>query len=181
MSDQRVETRVVIEAVSGEKDVGFQEYFVGHRHDIPVRRITLRGREEAEAAPGVLKAIADADGIVICPSNPIVSIGPILATGGIGEAVAARRDRAVAVSPIIAGRALKGPADRMMAELGHDPSVVGVARIWAPYAATLVIDSADVDRAWEVEAAGMHAVVTATVMSDPSISAALARTVLEQP
>ena len=98
-------------------------------------------------------------GIVICPSNPIVSIGPVLATGGIGAAVAARRDRVVAVSPIVAGKALKGPADRMLTELGHEASVVGVARLWAPFAATLVIDEADAGLADEVDAAGMRPVV----------------------
>jgi LPPG:FO 2-phospho-L-lactate transferase len=179
MSDQRVETRVVIDSGYGEEEIGFQEYFVGHRHEVPVTRVLLRGRDEAKAAPGVIEALSGAERIVICPSNPIVSIGPILATGGIGDAVAARRQRVVAVSPIIAGRALKGPADRMLAELGHDPSVVGVARLWAPYAATLVIDSQDADRVAGVEEAGMRAVVTPTIMSDPDTAAALARIVLE--
>lgn len=185
MSDQRVETRVVIDPGSGsgldEEEVGFQEYFVGRRHAIPVRRIVLKGVEEAKAAPGILESLAAADRIVICPSNPIVSIGPVLATGGIGEAVAARRERVVAVSPIIAGKALKGPADRMLTELGHEASVAGIARLWAPYAAALVIDSADAARAGDVEAAGMKAVVTGTVMSDPKTAGALARTVLAAP
>ena len=130
-------------------------------------------------APGVLDAIAGADCVVICPSNPIVSIGPVLATGGIGAAVAARRDRVVAVSPIVAGNALKGPADRMLAELGHEASVVGVARLWSPFAATLVIDEADAGLAEAVEAAGMRPVVAPTVMTGPAEAAALARTVLD--
>ena len=125
-----------------------------------------------------MEVIDEAEQIVICPSNPVVSIGPVLATGGIGEAVAARRDRVVAVSPIIAGRALKGPADRMLAELGHDSSVVGVARIWAPYASVLVIDDADAERADDVAAAGMRPVVAPTIMSGPAEAAALARVVL---
>jgi LPPG:FO 2-phospho-L-lactate transferase len=177
MSDQRVETRVQL-AEAG-REIGFQEYFVGLRHDVPVEGIRLAGVESAAAAPGVLDAIDAADRIVICPSNPIVSIGPVLATGGIGPAVAARRDRAVAISPIIAGKALKGPADRMLAELGHESSVAGVARLWGPYAATLVIDEADADRAAGVEAAGMRPVIAPTIMTGPAEAAALARTVLD--
>ena len=180
MSDDRVETRVVIvERDGAAREIGFQEYFVGLRHDVPVHAIRLAGAEAAGAAPGVLDAIAGADRLVICPSNPIVSIGPVLATGGIGAAVAARRDRVVAVSPIIAGKALKGPADRMLAELGHEASVVGVARLWAPYAATLVIDEADEPLAAGVAAAGMRPVVAPTVMTGPVEAAALARTVLD--
>jgi LPPG:FO 2-phospho-L-lactate transferase len=147
---------------------------------VPVKEIRLAGIDTARAAPGVIESIDGADQIVICPSNPIVSIGPVLATAGIGDAVARNRDRAVAVSPIIAGRALKGPADRMLSELGHDPSVVGVARMWSRYAATLVIDQADAARAGEVTDSGMRAVVTPTIMSDPDTAAALARTVLDQ-
>jgi LPPG:FO 2-phospho-L-lactate transferase len=181
MSDSRVETRVVITEPDGSSpEVGFQEYFVGRHHQVPVETVRLAGVETAEAAPGVLDAIAAAERLVICPSNPIVSIGPVLATGGIGAAVAARRDRVVAVSPIIAGRALKGPADRMLAELGHDPSVVGVARLWSPYAATLVIDPADAPLASAVGDTGMRPVVTPTVMSGPAEAAALARAVLDE-
>ncbi|MGH9116211.1 MAG: 2-phospho-L-lactate transferase [Acidimicrobiales bacterium] len=190
MTDDRVETRVVLagagrpadrpvgRAPAGDREVGFQEYFVGLRHDVPVRAVRLAGAQTAKAAPGVLEALAGAETVIICPSNPIVSIGPVLATGGIGEAVAARRDAVVAVSPIVAGKALKGPADRMLSELGHDASVAGVARLWAPYASTLVIDEADASLAPSVEAAGMRAVVTETVMASPERSAALARTVL---
>ena len=174
MSDQRIETRVAV----ADGEIGFQEYFVGRRHEVPVTAIRLAGVEKAEAAPGVLEAIAGADLVVICPSNPIVSIGPVLATGGIGEAVTDARGKCVAVSPIVAGRALKGPADRMLEELGHEPSVVGVARLWARYASTLVIDEADSDLAGDVEDAGMRAVVAPTVMTGPSEAAALARVVL---
>jgi LPPG:FO 2-phospho-L-lactate transferase len=180
MSDDPVETRVVVSDLDGVREIGFQDYFVKHRHDVPVKEVRLAGIESASAAPGVLPSIHEADQLVICPSNPIVSIAPVLATGGIGEAVAARRDRTVAVSPIIAGKALKGPADRMLAELGQDPSVVGIARMWAPYAAALVIDEADAGRADEVEASGMRAVVAPTVMTDPDKAAALARVVLSE-
>jgi LPPG:FO 2-phospho-L-lactate transferase len=180
MTDDRVETRIVIDDGSPDgREVGFQEYFVGARHDVPVRAVELVGISAARPAPGVIEAISSARAVVICPSNPLVSIGPVLAVPGIGSAVSARRPDTVAVSPIIAGRALKGPADRMLSELGHDPSVTGVARMWAPYAATLVIDEADRDRASEVEQAGMRPVVTSTVMSGPDQAAALARVVLD--
>jgi LPPG:FO 2-phospho-L-lactate transferase len=179
MSDRRVETRVVIAEPDGsDREVGFQEYFVGRRHDVPIRAIRLAGIEAAQAAPDVEPAITRAERIVICPSNPVVSIGPVLQTAGIGAAVASRRERTVAVSPIIAGKALKGPADRMLGELGHEASVVGVARLWAPYAATLVIDEADAALAGAVAAAGMRPVVAPTVMTGPTEAAALARIVL---
>jgi LPPG:FO 2-phospho-L-lactate transferase len=180
MSDSRIETRVVIAGPDGsDREVGFQEYFVGLRHDVAVRAVRLAGITTAAAAPGVEDAIAAADRVVICPSNPVVSIGPVLQTPGIGAAVMSQRDRVVAVSPIIAGKALKGPADRMLAELGLGASVVGVARLWAPYAATLVIDEADAALAGAVAAAGMRPVVVPTIMTGPPEAAALARAALD--
>jgi len=119
--------------------------------------------------------------VVIAPSNPIVSIEPVLVVPGVRDAVVARRSRVVAVSPIIDGAALKGPADRMLRELGHEPTVVGIARLYAPLAETLVIDEADRHLADAVEAEGMRAVVTPTVMAEPGAAAALARTVLAAP
>ncbi|HEX3540117.1 MAG TPA: 2-phospho-L-lactate transferase [Acidimicrobiales bacterium] len=173
MSDDPVETRVTVAGT----EIGFQEYFVGRRHQVAVEGVRFRGVEAARPAPGVLAAIAAAERVVICPSNPIVSIGPVLAVPGLAAAVAARRADTVAVSPIVGGRALKGPADRMLGELGHDVSVVGVARIYAAVASTLVIDHADADLAPAVEAEGMTCIVTATVMTGPAEAAALARTV----
>jgi LPPG:FO 2-phospho-L-lactate transferase len=175
VTDDPLETRVT---VAGEGEIGFQEYFVRRRHAVAVSAVRFDGATAAAPAPGVLEAIAGAERVVICPSNPIVSIGPILAVPGVRAAVAAARDRCVAVSPLVAGAALKGPADRLMAELGHEPSVVGVARLYAEVAATLVIDEADAALAPAVEAAGMRAVVTKTVMHGPAEAAALARTVL---
>src|SRR5579859_1531029 len=175
MSDDPVETRIT---VAGGAEIGFQEYFVGRRHEVAVEGVRFEGIDQARPAPGVLDAIAAADLVVICPSNPIVSIGPVIAVPGIRDAVAARRPDVVAVSPIVAGAALKGPADRMLTELGHLPSVVGVARLYAPFAATLVVDDADAGLASAVEDAGMRCVVAPTVMSGPAQAAALARTVL---
>lgn len=174
MSDDPVETRVT---VAGH-EIGFQEYFVGLRHDVPVEAIAFLGAGDARPGPGVVAAIEGAERLVICPSNPLVSIGPILAVPGIRHALAARRPDTIAVSPIIGGRALKGPADHMLTELGHEASVVGVARLYAPLASALVIDHADAALAGAVEAQGIRAIVTATVMSGPREAAALARTVI---
>ena len=175
MSDDRVETRVTVE---GEGELGFQEYFVGRRHSVPIIAVRFAGIETARPAPGVLEAVAAAERVVISPSNPVVSIGPVLAVPGIEQAVAARRDDVVAVSPIVAGSALKGPADRMLRELGHEATVVGVARLYAPLAGTLVIDESDAALAPAVEAEGVRCVVTSTVMRDADAAAALARAVL---
>ncbi|MCU1491267.1 MAG: 2-phospho-L-lactate transferase, partial [Acidimicrobiaceae bacterium] len=126
-------------------------------------------------APGVLEALASADALIVAPSNPIVSIGPILAVPGISEALSARRDRVVAISPIVGGRALKGPADRLLVELGGEASPVGVARALADHIGTLVIDEVDGHLAGAVEAEGVACVVAPTVMSAPGAAAELAR------
>ena len=172
MSDDRVSTRVTLADTGTE--VGFQHYFVGLQHAVPISGVRFDGAEQARPGPGVVDALAAAETIVIAPSNPIVSIGPILAVPGIADTVRERRKDTVAVSPIIAGRALKGPADRMLAELGHEPSVVGVARLYRDLAATLVIDAAAADRAAAVEAEGVRCIVTATGMRTPALAASLA-------
>ena len=175
MTDDVVATMVT---VPEEGEIGFQDYFVGRRHSVPVTGVRFDGVERSRPAPGVLEALASCDRIVIAPSNPVVSIGPVVAVPGVGERLRARRDDVVAVSPIVAGAALKGPADRMLTELGHEASVVGVARLYAPLAGTLVVDEADAGRAGEVEAAGMRCVVAPTVMHGPAEAAALARVTL---
>jgi LPPG:FO 2-phospho-L-lactate transferase len=175
MTDEPVETRVTVD---GEGEIGFQDYFVARGHSVTVTGLRFAGAERARPAPGVLDALADAERVIVCPSNPLVSIAPILAVPGIEEGLTKRRDSTVAISPIIAGAALKGPADRMLRELGHEPSVVGVARLYAAFAGTLVIDTADAGRADEVEAEGVRCVVAPTVMSGPAEAAALAQVVL---
>ena len=175
VTNDRMETRVT---VADEGEVGFQEYFVRRKHDVAVTEVRFAGADDARPAPGVLEAIESADAVVIAPSNPLVSIGPLLAVPGIRDSLVAVRDRVVAVSPIVGGAALKGPADRMLVELGHEASVTGVARLYADFAAALVIDTVDADAADDIAAAGMTPVVTNTIMSDPAISAALARTTL---
>ena len=159
-------------------EVAFQEYFVHLHHDVPVSAVRFEVGPDTGPGPAVLDALADAELVVVCPSNPVVSIGPILAVPGVPEALAARRPDIVAVSPIVAGAALKGPADRLLAELGFEPSVVGVARWYAPWVGTLVIDRADAGLAAAVEAEGVRCVVTDTVMATPERAAGLARAVL---
>jgi LPPG:FO 2-phospho-L-lactate transferase len=177
MSDDPVRTRLRL----ADREVSFQEYFVKLRHSVPVVHVSFAGADVARPAPSVLEAIAAAETIVIAPSNPVVSIGPILAVAGIAEALRARRERVVAVSPIVGGAAIKGPADRLLAELGGESSAAGVARWHAAHAGTLVIDDVDRELAPAVQAAGMRCVVTDTVMRAPDVAAALARTVLAAP
>jgi LPPG:FO 2-phospho-L-lactate transferase len=160
-------------------EVAFQDYFVRLHHDVPVRTVRFAGADDARPTPDVMEALAQAEQIVVCPSNPIVSIGPLLAIPGILTALVTRRQEITAVSPIVAGAALKGPAAHLMAELGTEPSVAGVARLYAPWAGTLVIDEADHDSARAVEAEGMRCVVAPTIMDSPERAAALARAVLD--
>jgi LPPG:FO 2-phospho-L-lactate transferase len=178
MSDDAVRTRITLR---DGPEVAFQEYFVRLRHDVAVSAVRFDGAPAASPAAGVLESIETAEVVVICPSNPIVSIGPILAVPGVGAALAARREQVVAVSPIVAGAAIKGPADRMLRELGHPSSVVGVSRLYARVAATLVIDEADAAQAGAVEACGLRCVVAPTVMHGAPEAAALARVVLGAP
>jgi LPPG:FO 2-phospho-L-lactate transferase len=176
MSNDPVETKLDVE---GEGEIAFQDYFVRLRHAVIVKKVRYAGAAGAAAAPGVLDALSTASRIIICPSNPILSIAPILAILSIESEVAARRNDVVAISPIVAGAALKGPADRLMVELGFEPTVVGVARLYARHAGTLVIDEADAGLASAVEAEGVRCVVAPTVMHGVPDAAALARTVLD--
>jgi LPPG:FO 2-phospho-L-lactate transferase len=175
VTEGRLRTMVT---VVDEGEIAFQEYFVRRHHDVAVTSVRFAGAGECVAGPGVLDALADADVVVIAPSNPIVSIGPLLAVPGVRDAVAARRESVVAVSPIVDGAALKGPADRMLVELGHEASVVGVARLYRDLAATLVIDLADAALAPAVEIEGMRCLVRPTIMNQPGVAVSLARAVL---
>jgi LPPG:FO 2-phospho-L-lactate transferase len=159
-------------------EISFQEYFVQRHHSVPISNVRFEGAENSKPAPGVLDAIESADLIVIAPSNPLVSIAPVLAVPGIRDALVRRRKNVIAVSPIIAGAALKGPADRMLAELGHDASVLGVAALYNEFVSTLVIDTADDSLKSAVESFGLNCIVTETIMSKPGVSESLARTVL---
>jgi LPPG:FO 2-phospho-L-lactate transferase len=175
MSDDAVRTMIT---VVDEGEIGFQDYFVRRRHDVEVTAVRFAGADEARPGPAVLDVLAGAGRVVIAPSNPLISIGPVLAVPGIRDSLAARRSDTVAVSPIVAGATVKGPADRLMRELGHDASVVGVARLYADVASRLVIDEADADLAGAVAAEGIEPVVAPTLMHGPPEAAALARVAL---
>ncbi len=176
MTDDVVTTMVTLADEGVE--VPFQEYFVQRRHSVPVSAVRFAGAAAAALTPGARAALEKAEAVVVAPSNPLVSIGPIRALAGVNEILAARRETVVAISPIVGGAALKGPADRMLVELGHEASVVGVARLYAPIASALVIDPADEELAAAVEAEGMRAVVQPSVMAVPGVAAALARATL---
>ena len=159
----------------------FQEYFVHRRQAPDVRELRFAGIDAAAPTPEVREALATADVMVVCPSNPLVSVGPILEVPGMRpelDAARARHVPMVAVSPIVGGRALKGPADRMLASLGHEASAVGVARLYAGVVDAFVLDTIDAALAREVEALGLRAVVTDTIMTDDASRARRAAEVL---
>ena len=176
MTEGRFRTMI---GLAGSRDVvPFQDFFVRLQHGVPIESISFE-QHGCELNPAARAAIERSDVVVIAPSNPLVSIGPIRALPGVDPLLAARRESVVAVSPIVGGHALKGPADRMMAELGIEPSVAGVARLYAPIAATLVVDTVDAELAADVEAAGMRCVVTPTVMTTPHAARSLALACLD--
>lgn len=177
MCDEPVATMVDVVLNSGSVTVPFQDYFVRHRHSVPVSGVTFIGSERA--TPTFLDLLDRADAVIVAPSNPIVSLGPIRALPGVDEALRRNRRRTVAISPIVAGAALKGPADRMLRELGHEASVVGVARLYAEIASTLVIDESDRALLGAVTEAGTNCLVTSTIMSDVETTTRLATTVLD--
>lgn len=174
VTDDRLATRLT----TADGELAFQEYFVREQHGVPVTGVRFDGADVAVPAPGVLAAIETADAVVIAPSNPIVSIGPLLAVPGVRDAVADRRGSTVAVSPIVGGKALKGPADRLLTELGHESSALGIARLYRDLASVLVVDEQDADLAPDIEALGMRCVVTPTIMSRPGVTESLAREVV---
>ncbi|HEY7392495.1 MAG TPA: 2-phospho-L-lactate transferase [Bryobacteraceae bacterium] len=175
MSDERVRTRICTS--SGELE--FQTYFVKRRARDTVAGVRFEGADEADPAPGVLDAIAAAEAIIVCPSNPFISIGPILAVAGIREALRQRRERIAAISPIVGGRALKGPAAHMMKSMKMRSAAAVVAQLYADFAGVFVLDEADRKQAEEVESLGIRPVVTNTIMSGLQERKALGRTIAE--
>jgi LPPG:FO 2-phospho-L-lactate transferase len=178
MTDAPVRTRITARTTNGVEELRMQEWFVRERTEPPVVSVRFDGATEAAPASGVLAAIAHAETVVVCPSNPVISIGPILAVPGVRDALVRRRDRVVAVTPIIGGKPVKGPADRLMAPLGIDVSCVGIAQAYRDFCSVLVIDEVDRERAPEVEERGVRAVVTDTLMRDARVAAALAQRTL---
>jgi len=175
MSDQPVPT--MIETSQGR--LHFQEYLVQRRAEPTVQAISFDGIELAHAAPGVLEGLERASSIVICPSNPLISIGPILAVPGVREALRRRRTRVVAVCPIVGGKSLKGPSDQMLAQLGHDVSALGVARVYQDICGTIVIDPVDSAQSSAIESLGMEVVIHPTVMRNVEDKELLARRVVQ--
>jgi len=175
MSDQPVSTRIL----GPDGWLTFQEYFVREKTQVEVRQVDYAGAAEARPAPGVLPAIAAADAVIVCPSNPITSIGPILAVPGIVQALEATPARVLAVSPIVGGAAVSGPAGRLMAARGLEVSALGVAAAYAPWLDMLTIDTMDAGLAARLEASGVCPVVAETIMRGRDGEVALARRVLE--
>jgi LPPG:FO 2-phospho-L-lactate transferase len=173
VTDNRL--RTIVSTDDGE--FPFQEYFVRRRTEDDVRAVRFEGADVARPAPGIIDAIRDADVVAVAPSNPIVSIGPILAVPGVREALRETRATVVGVSPIIGGKTVKGPADRMMASLGMTPTCVGVAKQYAEFLDVLVIDEEDRALADNVQAVGVRAVVADTIMRGPEEKRALAEKV----
>jgi LPPG:FO 2-phospho-L-lactate transferase len=174
VSDDRIRTMVETDAGT----LAFQEYFVKRRTEDDVRAVRFDGAERARPAPGVIDAIRDADAVLIAPSNPVVSIGPLLAVAGVRDALRETRAKVAGVSPIIGGKTIKGPADRMMATLGMTPTCAGVAEAYADFLDVLVIDEEDRDQAAAVEATGVRAVVAQTIMRGPAEKRSLAEVTL---
>jgi LPPG:FO 2-phospho-L-lactate transferase len=174
MSDSPVPT--IID--SNEGPLYFQEYLVKRRAEPVVRGIRFAKVESALPAPGVLEAIRDADRMLICPSNPLISIGPILAVPGIRDELRANKQKVFAVCPIVGGKSLKGPSDKMLAQLGHDPTALGVAKLYADFTGTFIIDPADKSQSAAISALGMQVAVLHTIMKTRAHKRKLARALL---
>src|SRR6266581_1734290 len=175
MSDQPVRTRVL----GPDGWLGFQEYFVREKTQVEVRAVEYAGAPEARPAPGLVEAIGGADAVLVCPSNPVTSVGPILAVPGIVEALHGTRAPVLAISPIVGGRAVSGPAGRLMAARGLPVSALGIAQGYAPWLDILIIDDEDAALAPSIEAAGARPVVASTLMTGRVEEMRLARRILE--
>lgn len=173
MTDDPVATRI---HTTDGRDLHFQEWWVGERAQPDVARVVLDGAERASPAPGVLEAIAGAEAVVVCPSNPVVSIGTILAVPGVREAL--RERPVVGVSPIVGGRVVRGMADRLLPAVGAETSATGVARLYRDFLDAWVIDEADRSVAEDLRGRGLRVAVTDTIMRTPAVAAGLAREAL---
>ena len=174
MSDSRVETR--IHTPAGE--LSFEEYFVQRWYQDPVNSVRFAGASDAEPAPGVLDAIISADAVLIAPSNPITSIGPILAVPGIREALLRARGKIAAISPIVGNRPVAGPAGILMAAQGFPSSIAGVAQAYEDFLDILICDTRDARAAETLRSNGLRVQCTQTIMRSAEDKAALAREVL---
>lgn len=171
MTNEQVRTKIG----SANAFLDFQTYFVKRGTRDRINEIFFDGSDVAKPAPGVIKAIREADGIVICPSNPFLSIAPILSISGIKEEILSSSAVKVGISPIIGGRAIKGPADKIMVDLGIEASAIGIAKIYADLLDCLLIDTIDEHLKGEIEKIGLKAIVTNTIMKNTIDSTNLAR------
>lgn len=181
MSDDRVATVIDVAPGDGGPPVrmAMQEWFVRERAQPPVAAVRFEGADQARPGPAVLDSLAEADAVLLCPSNPVISIGPILALPGVRDLLRQQRARVIGVSPIIRGATVKGPADRLMAAAGIEVSCAGIASIYADICATLLVDESDADRVSDVEAHGVRAAVAPILMRDADGAAELARRALD--
>lgn len=175
MSDDPVRTRITTKEGVGRD---FQEYFVKHGHSEEVCRVRMEGSETAIPAPGVLKAIEQAERIIVCPSNPIVSIGPILSVPGIRTALRSRREDVFAISPIVQGAALRGPAGRLIPLAGVPATAAGVAELYSRICANFVLDHRDAGETPKIDALGVRPIVLETVMDGPEVAERLAKEII---
>jgi LPPG:FO 2-phospho-L-lactate transferase len=175
MTNDRVHTHVQLK---GKPLLPFQEYFVKGRARGAVEAVELRGIEEAEPAEGVIEAITAAKAVILAPSNPFVSLGPILGLHGVRDALKSVRSRVAAISPIVSGKSVKGPAAAMMRGLGHEVSALGVARLYQDFAGIFVFDQVDRHCLESIQQIGMKAVATDTIMTTPAKAARVADVVL---
>jgi LPPG:FO 2-phospho-L-lactate transferase len=181
VTDDRITTRIdAVDPVTGEElDLHFQEYWVGRHATDDVKGVRYEGAASALPAPDVLASIADADAVIVCPSNPVVSIGPILAVPGVREAVAARRSQTAGISGIVGGAPLAGMADKLMPAVGLPVTAAGAAEAYRGLLGGWVIDERDRALAPAIEATGLRVAVTDTIMEDDDRAEALARVTLE--
>ncbi|HEU5225533.1 MAG TPA: 2-phospho-L-lactate transferase [Actinomycetota bacterium] len=175
MSDDPVTTRISVVADGEELDLHFQEYWVRRGGRDEVKAVRYEGAERSRPAPGVLEALAAADAIVLCPSNPVASLGPILAVPGIRDAVGARRIDVVGVSGIVAGAPLAGMADRLMPAAGAEVTAAGAAEYYRGLLGAWVVDDADRALIPRIEATGLRVGATDSIMTDDAKAEALAR------
>ena len=171
--------RTIVTTVRGE-DLNFQDYFVRLAHDVEIASIKFQGHETAHPAPELISEILEADIILVAPSNPLVSIAPILSITGIRDVLQKRRKDVIAISGIIGGKALKGPAGRLLNELGYEASAAAVAEIYKDIAGTFVIDDVDKHERKRIQELGLNCIITDTVMTNSTKAADLCRTTFEE-
>ena len=176
-SNEEIRTQL---KVQNQGWVDFQDYFVAQQHNVVIEDLRFEGIEAANPGPEVISSLEKSDVIVIAPSNPFVSVKPVLEIPGVVDVLRERRTQVVAISPIVGGLALKGPASRMLEELGFERNSVGIASLYRDFAGTLVIDQKDSALTSQVQSEGMRAVVTDTIMDTPERAAALAQTALAE-